>query len=93
MHHIVAETKKEYKSNFELFCFSKVERRKNADFHNRRFGICGILVQNFYRTLGRICSRITVTRVSSSSWVVSRQRETRKVLSMTSGATFMAVST
>ena len=46
-----------------------------------------------YRARGRISSRMTVYRVSSSSRVVSRHREMRKEASMTSGGAFMASRT
>ena len=47
MHHIVAETKKEYKRESEKIDAVPGENRKNADFHNQRFLVLGILVQNF----------------------------------------------
>jgi len=45
MHHIVAETKRENKRVDRKFWQNKIQKRKNADFHNRHFYMVFVLVQ------------------------------------------------
>ena len=70
---------------------SRLRRLRSVRAAAQWFAMTWMIVA--YLALGRISSLMTVYSFSSSSSVVSRQREMRKVPSIRSGETFMASST